>query len=297
MLVLGFVMKNIRIAVLGATGQIGRCLVAYFSKTSDVVVFGRSSGQSYDTFMMGHYDLVINAVGYGDIKHFTDTCQLDGSIYDISDRYDRMVLAYLEVHPDTVYVHLSSGAVYGADFYEPANECTFATLDVNHMSYRSAYQVSKLYAEARHRLLSGLRIWDIRIFGFVSPYQDLGSSLLFSQIMCAIRDQTQLVVDHHDMLRDYIHPDDLGRLVSAVFQSDCRNGVVDAMSASPISKLDLLAACESKYGLRYRVEEKKMDVVTGLKPMYYSMYRASELDWAPRYTSLESVKNAIGLAL
>lgn len=49
---------------------------------------------------------------------------MDNSIFDVTLRFDEMVLNYLKNHPACRYLFLSSGAAYGSGFNEPANRDT-----------------------------------------------------------------------------------------------------------------------------------------------------------------------------
>ena len=49
---------------------------------------------------------------------------MGNSIFDVTLRFDEMVLEYLQAHPACRYLFLSSGAAYGSGFSEPANRDT-----------------------------------------------------------------------------------------------------------------------------------------------------------------------------
>jgi len=57
---------------------------------------------------------VINCVGIGDPGKLRNEMS---SIFRVTERFDNLVLDYLECHPSALYLNMSSGAAYGQDFY------------------------------------------------------------------------------------------------------------------------------------------------------------------------------------
>ncbi len=296
-----------KIAILGATSQIAKDLIASFSATEDhkLHLFARcpdkvthwltSLGLSghylvddFSEFSKQGFDAVINFVGVGNPA---EALAMGNSIFDITLRFDQMVLDYLKIYPRCRYLFLSSGAAYGSSFNEPANRETPAIVAINNLVAQEWYGVAKLHAECRHRSCSDLSIIDIRVFNYFSRTQDIFARFLITDILRAIRDKTVLKTSSDYMVRDYIHPSDFYKLVTALLRSPTTNTVVDCYSKAPIDKPTLLAAMQEQYGLQYEIVENNVSInATGSKPHYYSLNaRAEDFGYQPTMTSLEGI--------
>ena len=136
-----------------------------------------------------------------------------------------------------------------------------------------------------------LSIIDIRVFNYFSRTQDISARFLITDILRAIRDKTVLKTSPDYIVRDFLHPSDFYRLVSALLSAPAANAAVDCYSRAPIDKPNLLAAMQEKFGLRYEITEATASVnATGSKPHYYSLNtRAADFGYQPRLTSLEGI--------
>lgn len=297
-----------RIAILGATSQIGKDLVLSFSAQSNhelvlyarrpevvsqwlasVGLVGRYVVSEFAAFSADeHFDAILNFVGVGNPAQ---AAAMGASIFDVTLKYDEMALEYVRQHPNCRYIFLSSGAAYGSSFDEPVNENTKAVIGINNLQPQDWYGVAKLYAECRHRALPHLPIVDVRVFNYFSHTQDMDARFLITDILRAIRDKTVLKTSPDYIVRDYLHPSDFYSLVSVLIASPENNTVVDCYSCAPISKQNLLAAMLEKFGLQYEVTEGKVGVnATGGKPHYYSLNtRAADFGYFPKLTSLEGL--------
>lgn len=296
-----------RIAILGATSQIARDLIVSFSAEKDkhlylfarrpdevtkwlasVGLSGRYPVDDFSGFASHEFEAVINFVGVGNPAQAQ---ALGNSIFDITLRFDEMVLDYLRTHPSCRYLFLSSGAAYGSKFSEPAKRDTPAFVKINDLSPQEWYGVAKLHAECRHRAHSDLPIVDIRVFNYFSRTQDISGRFLITDILRAIRDKTVLKTPPDYIVRDFLHPSDFYKLVSALISAPATNAVVDCYSREPIDKHNLLAAMQKEFGLRYEITELEVGVnATGSKPYYYSLNtRAADFGYQPGLTSLEGI--------
>lgn len=296
-----------RIAILGATSQIARDLIFSFSGTADdhLHLFARRteevSGWLATNGMAGHhrvegfaefgkqeFDAVINFVGAGDP---TQIAKMGGEILDVTAHFDEMVLEYIKTHPSCRYLFLSSGAAYGSNFAEPARRDTPAIITLNDLAPHEWYGVAKLHAECRHRAHPNLHIIDIRVFNYFSRTQDIDARFLVTDMLRAIRDKTVLKTSSDYIVRDYLHPSDFYRLVTALLTAPAANAAVDCYSKAPIDKPGLLQAMQNEFGLRYEVTESHAAInATGGKPHYYSLNkRAAKFGYQPRLTSTEGV--------
>lgn len=299
---------NMRIAILGATSQIARDLIATFSgvgesrqlhlfaRRPDEVkkwlavadLSGRYPVSEFSAFASHEFEAVINFVGVGNPAQ---AAAMGNAIFDVTLRFDELVLHYLRSHPKCRYLFLSSGAAYGPVFSEPASRATPAVVPINDLSPQDWYGASKLHAECRHRAHPEFAIFDIRVFNYFSHTQDISARFLVTDMLRAVRDKGVLKISPDYIVRDYLHPSDFHRMVCALLSAPASNVAVDCYSRSPIDKPGLLAAMQDRFGLRYEVTSASAVVnATGTKTHYYSENRlASEFGYQPSFTSLEGI--------
>lgn len=302
------------IAILGATSQIAKDLVVSFSIEADkqlhlfarrpdevrfwleiVGLAGRYLVDDFAAFAHHEFDAVINFVGVGNPAQ---AVAMGNTIFDITLRFDELVLDYLKTHPTCRYLFLSSGAVYGSNFNEPVNRDTPALIDLNHLKPQDWYGVAKLHAECRHRAHPDFSIIDIRVFNYFSHTQDISARFLITDILRAIWDNTVLQTSADYMVRDYLHPSDFYNLVTAMLNAPAANAAVDCYSLAPIDKPTLLLTMQEKFGLRYEISHTASVNATGSKPHYYSLNkRAADFGYQPTLTALDCIVQEAGIAL
>jgi nucleoside-diphosphate-sugar epimerase len=297
-----------RIAILGATSQIGKDLVLSFVRQSknELVLYARRpqavmqwlgsvgladrfAANDFSSFSTdSNFDAILNFVGVGNPAQ---AVEMGASIFDVTLQYDELALNYLRQHPECRYIFLSSGAAYGDRFDAPVDANSKATIAINSLQPQDWYAVAKLHAECRHRALAPLPIVDIRVFNYFSHTQDMEARFLITDIARAIRDKTVLKTSADFMVRDFIGPDDFYQLVNAILISPATNVAVDCFSKAPIDKVTLLAAMQEKFGLQYELVQSDSGVnATGAKPYYYSADKwAANFGYVPRSTSLENI--------
>ncbi len=296
-----------RIAILGATSQIARDLIVSFSTATDqhlhlfarrpdevakwmgiAGLSGRYPVDDFSGFSGQEFDAVINFVGVGNPAQ---ALAMGNSIFDITLRFDELVLDYLQTHPACRYLFLSSGAAYGSSFNKPADRDTPAVVAINDLAPHEWYGVAKLHAECRHRSHPELPIIDIRVFNYFSRTQDLSARFLITDILRAIRNKALLKTSPDYIVRDFLHPSDFHKLVSALLSAPATNTALDCYSRAPIDKPDLLAAMQDRFGLGYEITEASASVnATGAKRFYYSLNnRAADFGYQPDLTSLEGI--------
>jgi nucleoside-diphosphate-sugar epimerase len=232
---------------------------------------------------------VINFVGVGDPRR---AAEMGASIFEITARFDDMVLTDLARNPGRRYLFLSSGAAYGNAFTEPVTAFTQAAIAINNIQSHDYYATAKLYAEVRHRARQDQAIIDLRVFNIFSRTQAIESRFLITDIVRAIRDECTLQTSADYIVRDFMHPDDFYRLVECLLAAPPSNCAVDCYSRKPIDKSTLLQAMAEHFGLRYEVvEDTSVHVnATGTKPNYYSLNRkAAEFGYQPAWSSLDCI--------
>ena len=294
-----------RVAIIGASSRIGQDLVQwaliqkldlgfdlYSSREPRIPGGGRSVNRpaGYRNFTSDKkYDLVINCVGRGSPKKLeVETREFErASIY-----FDELCLNYLENHNSTKYIFLSSGAVYSNfDDQRGANDMQPINAD-----FENPYANTKRLIEARHRELSHLAIYDIRVFGYVSKSLKLNEGTFLSDILSDLVGDKQFTTDNQDFFRDYCSVSDFANLLSCIIASPRENAAYDLYSQKPVAKFELLRGLELNFGLRYSISStdfNKNISPTGQKRNYFSSSRNAEaLGYVPKMTSLESCLGA-----
>lgn len=297
-----------RIALLGASSQIAKDLVQSFSAdpSMQLALFARSPALLGDwlaqaglagrhrvqdfTHFGPHlaFDAILNFVGVGDPGR---AAHMGASIFEVTSTFDDLALDYLHAHPQCRYIFLSSGAAYGASFDQPVNVGTPAVIPLNNLQAQHWYGVAKLHAECRHRALAPLPIVDVRVFNYFSHTQDMNARFFITDILRAIRQQTELKTSADYMVRDYLHPADFHQIIQRLLTAPPVNQAVDCYSREPVDKSTLLASMQREFGLRYAISQDDVAVnSTGRKPCYYSTNRAlADFGYLPRFGSCDGV--------
>ncbi len=297
-----------KIAIFGATSEIAKDLIVSFSVSNDheLVLFARrphevatwlndvnlSNKYSVHEFSlfkeMANLDAILNFVGAGDPATISE---MGDSIFDVTMHYDQIAIDYLKLNPHCRYIFMSSGAAYGSDFLEPADENTKASFNINKLESKDWYGISKFYAECRHRALSNLHIVDVRIFNYFSGTQNISAKSLMADIVRVIQNGGVLKTSEENIVRDYIGPIDFHQLIKKILLAPQANIVIDSYSKAPISKFILLDKLHLGFGLKFEVKPAFNSIeATGLKLNYFSKnYLAATLGYAPSNSSFEVV--------
>lgn len=286
------------IAILGATGYIGRSLARRFAEAGEpLVLFARDPSRLADeawpgsvslraiaSFDAADFGLVINAIGAGDPAR---VASMGAEILDVTHAWDHRVLTTMG--PGTRYVFLSSGAVYGA-FDAPVDENSEICLPVNRLGAVPPYTISKLYAEARHRHAPDRAILDLRVFAYADAAISLAGGFFLAELARSVAARTPFVTSPTDMVRDYAGADELAALIRCWLCTGAPNVAADLYSKSAVGKLDLIAEVRRRYGIEIRMEAQASASPTGTKPLYVSRHHAAAaFGYAPERTSLEIV--------
>lgn len=306
-------MKQKNIAIFGSTGHIGKNLISFFIKNNDfkIFLFSRDikkfeslkmifsdtmSFNTYDDFGKNEYDVIINCVGISNPNAFEKNSR---SIFDIAEFYDTMVLDYLKNFPTTLYINLSSGAVFSREFDKPVDDSSTYKFDVNGINKGEMYSISKMYLESKHRSLPDLNIVDLRIFGFFSRFIDVNAGFFMSELLQALKNKSEFVTDKKDFVRDYVNPKDFYDLTKNCIANKKINDVFDVYSKEIISKFQILEECFNKFDLKFKLVEKIESISpTGVKKNYYSLSRKAEkINYSPQFSSLETILNESSLFL
>lgn len=297
------------IALLGATSRIAMDFIglaarqgyrfALYARRPDAVrTFLRDSGLPEDWIggivpafadaSDASFSAVLNFVGVGDPARAR---AMGSDIFVATREADAPAVAYAERNPETPYIFMSSGAVYGTDFAQPATAGSKAILPINALLPSSYYSVAKLYAEAVHRA-SSATIIDVRIFNYVSRSLDVSSRFLLADLVRCIQDGMEFRTDSQSIWRDYVHPVDFFSLIIACMTAEPGTNLpVDCYSRAPIEKFAMLELLERQFALKVaRTDSVDLLHSTGVKPFYFSTNQAAKrLGYEPSRTSAEGI--------
>ena len=303
------------IAILGATGHIGRSLIHEFighgdahilayarrpeALEDDRNVLGKTSFQTLhiDSFASQSASIVINCTGVGDPARVRD---MGADLFRLTAQMDDRVIAFLKADPARLYVNMSSGAVYGTSFAKPAQADSVISRPVNEVPETAYYGIIKRHAEARHRALAPLNIVDIRVFNHISPFLNRDGRLFIVDLVNAMLTGSVLETAPDDPVRDYTSPRLLRRLINGIVarwqvENAGVNAALDLYTQAPVAKFDLLRAVEERFGVKWLISATATVIATtGAKSLYYSKnHAAAEWGYAPDTDSLASVMEAL----
>lgn len=255
-------MASFDIAILGASGQIGLDLMRALGATHRVTGYARTPDRAradfgrfappgarflpFDTFDASAHDGVVNAVGVGDRA---GQIAQGAAFLETAWATDGRIETWLAGRQDRFCVSISSGAVYGLGRPWPIPADAKLEWPVNAPDPAAFYSLAKAALEARHRARADLAIYDLRVFGYFSPYIRLDSSFFLAELAASIATRKPFLTTRGDMLRDYIDGGELAAAISLLAEKRPPAGAFDIWSAAPVAKLELLAACEREFGL------------------------------------------------
>ena len=287
------------IAIFGATSQIAKDFVTRFRPRTDAELhlYGRSgASRPYAQFGQAGYSAIINFVGVGDP---TRAKAMGADILSVTREFDLLALDYVGRHPETRYIFLSSGAVYGHGFAEAVGEGSMAHVPINALQSQDYYGAAKLYAEVLHRSRVGT-IFDLRVFNYISRTLDLSARFLIADMINAVRQGAMFKTTNRPLMRDFLHPADFCQLLECCLAAPAgSNMALDCYSQSPISKEELVKLMADEFGMTYEIAEAANIVnATGEKPNYFSRnHRAATLGFAPAYSSHGAIREEVAAIL
>lgn len=239
-----------KIAILGATGYIGKSLVNEFlqansgkgdqkDQADQIYLYVRSkeklqkfidslkleSLEGYqildiENFGEEKYDVIINCVG---ISSPATLKEKPFEIIKLTEEFDNKILNFLEKNPETLYINLSSGAAYGQNATMPVNDETPSVININDIKNSNLYSLAKIYSEAKHRSLKEFNIIDLRVFAFFSQFVDLEGGFLMSEIAKCLVEDKVFKTTSTDIVRDFIGPEDLYNIILCLINNSSVN--------------------------------------------------------------------------
>lgn len=302
--------NKFKIIILGANSHIAKGLIYNFFKNKNSKLYFYTTDKqkankfveslkvkrqasyiinNYNKNFVSNADLIINCIGVGTPK------QLNGQYnlwFDVLEHFDNLCIEYIKQNKKCLYIHFSSGTIYGSNFVSPANFQTTNNIFVNKIDINNFYSISKLYSEAKHRSFDNLKIVDLRVFSYFSRFANLEDGYFLSDIINSIKNKTELIVNEQNIVRDYIHHSDLYKIVLKLMKYININDSFDLISKAPINKKDILNFFVKHYGLKYKIKNNlKFTNSSGTKNYYYSKYNKlkTKLKFEVKYSSLESL--------
>jgi nucleoside-diphosphate-sugar epimerase len=312
-------MPNSNIAIFGATSHIAKGLIHNFLRSGGFRLdlytgspdFARQFLDSlhrspiksciihegYADLLENSHDVIINCVGVGALKKLNGNC---AAYFTVTEEFDNLAMQYLrETNPEALYISFSSGAVYGRDHSAPVDEDSANPIKVNHIAPEDYYAIARLNAETKHRAFSSLRIIDLRVFSYFSRFIDLTEGYFITEVVSSILNKKVFVTDPIDMVRDYVHPDDLFGLILKCLQAGKINAAFDAISSKPVTKMEILDYFSSEFGLQFKITHSPgPPSATGPKPIYCSKYNAAaRIGHRPTFRSMDVIVDEAGYIL
>ena len=305
-------MEKSKIAILGSTSHIAKGLINNFLQSGEFSLhlytrsrekirsflgaIGKFSDkgcvihEGYKDVTKFSYDVIINCVGVGPLNKLRSNYT---RYFTVTEEYDNLAIGYLcNICPDALYLSFSSGAVYGREFSAPVEENTINSIRVNHVTTEDYYAIARLNAEAKHRSFKNLKIVDLRIFSYFSRFIDLRDGYFIAEVMDCILNKKVLITDNVNIVRDYVHPEDLFSIIRKCMDAGKINEALDAISSKPTDKKEILDYFSSLYGLKYEISGSlKHASPTGLKNIYCSNYKnAACIGYKPTFSSIDTIR-------
>jgi hypothetical protein len=187
---------------------------------------------------------------------------------------------------------MSSGAIYGRGHQCPVEEESVNRVRVNHIVPEDYYGIVRLNAEAKHRAFSRLNIVDLRIFSYYSRYMDISDGYFMAELIHCVARKEEFRTNNIDMVRDYLHPEDLFCMVQSCLKFRNINDAFDLLSRLPVRKMEILKYFSKKYGLKYVIDDTHAPMTaTGVKHVYCSNYQNSiTVGHFSKFSSMDTIK-------
>ena len=187
----------------------------------------------------------------------------------------------------------AAGQCTAEDIQRLSTKDTSNCIYVNHVAPEDYYGIVRLNAEAKHRALQHLNIVDLRVFSYFSRFINLTDGYFITDVMEAILENKVLLTDSTNIVRDYLHPEDLFAMLMKCIQAGKINRAVDVNSSRPVSKQEILDYFTAEYGLKYEKRDFTENAsATGAKSNYYSTCNlASQMGYIPQFSSMDTLKH------
>lgn len=285
---------NMKIAILGANGHVGKVLSQQLSDLSPDLYGRLDEYLSYNDLFSREYDCIINAVG---ISNGHIIASKPASFFSLIESFELLLYKYSQLFANCKVLHISSGSIFGKNTTTPISAESSTEFYPNKLSTSDVYGITKFYFEMKHQFLP-YNIIDVRLFGLFSQHQSLELPLFMSEVLDSLLHNKELLVDSNDFVRDFLCASDFGEFIKCCLKN-FEKGTIDTYTRAPVSKFELLTELHKLYGLNYKVTNiDRSSLLGGVKSCYYSVNKsAGNIGYKPKYTSLEGIIKEIDLII
>jgi len=200
----------------------------YSNKVSTKITF-----LDFKSFKNEKFDLIVNfaSPGYPD-----DINSSKKNIIKFTKDINSRVIKYLLLNKKTKYIFISSGIV----------NKIITKKDKQYFYYKS-----KLNIEKNNLSQKGLRIYNLRIYSYISKFIDLNKNFFLSLIINSIKKNKKIKIYNNDFTRDFIGPKEVISFIKYILKNNLKKCSIDISSNKFVTKKDLLKFFEKNYYLKY----------------------------------------------
>ncbi len=188
---------------------------------------------NYESFKNEKFKLIVNFASPG---YPEDISSSKNNIIKFTKDINRRVIKYLLLNRKTKYIFISSGIV---------------NKNITKKDKQYFYYKSKLDIEQNNLSQKGLRIYNLRIYSYISKFIDLNKNFFLSLIINSIKKNKKIKIYNNDFTRDFIGPKELISFIKYVLENDIKKCSIDISSNKSVTKKDLLKFFKKNYYLKY----------------------------------------------
>jgi nucleoside-diphosphate-sugar epimerase len=187
----------------------------------------------YESFKNERFELIVNFASPGYPEDISST---KNNIIKFTKDINRRVIEYLLLNKKTKYIFISSGIV---------------NKNITKKDKQYFYYKSKLDIEKNNLSQKELRIYNLRIYSYISKFIDLNKNFFLSLIINSIKKNKKIKINNNDFTRDFIGPKELISFIKYVLKNDLEKCSIDISSNKFVTKKDLLKFFKKNYHLKY----------------------------------------------
>jgi len=188
---------------------------------------------NYESFKKEKFNLIVNFASPG---YPEDISSSKNNIIKFTKDINRRVIKYLLLNKKTKYIFISSGIV---------------NKNITKKDKQYFYYKSKLDIEENNLSQKGLRIYNLRIYSYISKFIDLNKNFFLSLIINSIKKNKKIKIYNNDFTRDFIGPKELISFIKYILENDLKKCSIDISSNKSVTKKDLLKFFKKNYHLKY----------------------------------------------
>ncbi len=234
--------------------------------------------------------MLLNFIGGGDPYRVREQGR---EIFCASLAYDQMLIDYLALNNETLYINMSSGAVREIEEikFSEGSELNFSAVTMGFDNV-DPYTLSKFSLECRHRMLDAFKVVDLRIYGYFSLGFDATSSFFLGDIYRAYATGSALKTTKVEIVRDYVGERDVFNAISCIYKhSGFLNRPFELYSMGAVKKSELI----NQLKLNVEYTDERVDYEPAKKRYDYQPKDRSlgRLNYSPSCDSFNLVKHVL----